>query len=221
MPLPAGGVPVTNVDAGADSAAQARLDLKNLIDQFNQLIQAFGGASGACDLDANALVPIARLPGVTISGATDQAFAAASVAFPATQVASADPNTLDDYEEGTWTPVLTFGGANVGASYSSQIGHYTKIGRLVVLVGTCTFSNKGTSVGQLFLQGLPYLCQYAVPASVFCQNISYSGSIISIAPVSSSYLKMHQIAEAGSVSNITDAQCSNASSVSVSMSYFV
>jgi hypothetical protein len=35
------------------------------------------------------------------------------ITFPATAVAASDANTLDDYEEGTWTPVVSFGGASV------------------------------------------------------------------------------------------------------------
>jgi hypothetical protein len=46
--------------------------------------------------------------------------------FPATQVASADPNTLDDYEEGTWTPTM-----NYATTYGTQTGKYVKIGNLV------------------------------------------------------------------------------------------
>ena len=62
--------------------------------------------------------------------------------FPATMVASADPNTLDDYEEGTWTPTLEFtdnlvyGADNndTGAlSVISAIGHYVKIGKSIYL----------------------------------------------------------------------------------------
>lgn len=48
------------------------------------------------------------------------------IAFPATQVPSSDPNTLDDYEEGTWVPSV---GGN--ATYTAQTGYYTKVGRLV------------------------------------------------------------------------------------------
>jgi len=48
------------------------------------------------------------------------------ITFPATQSASSNANTLDDYEEGTWTPTL--GGT---ATYSVQSGRYTKIGGLV------------------------------------------------------------------------------------------
>jgi len=51
---------------------------------------------------------------------------AGGITFPATQVASSDANTLDDYEEGTWTPSV--GGT---ATYTAQQATYTKIGRVV------------------------------------------------------------------------------------------
>jgi hypothetical protein len=57
--------------------------------------------------------------------------AAGQIKFPATQNASSNANTLDDYEEGTWTPTVagtTTAGSN---SYSIQFGKYTKIGRTV------------------------------------------------------------------------------------------
>jgi hypothetical protein len=58
-----------------------------------------------------------------------------SVLFPATQAASADANALDDYEEGTWTPDFTFATAgDLAKTFSTQLGSYTKIGRLVHLV---------------------------------------------------------------------------------------
>ena len=71
------------------------------------------------------------------------------ITFPATQSASADANTLDDYEEGTWTPNQGSGLTVVGTFSSS--GKYTKIGNLV----TVNFQVNGTtsiacsSVGQI------------------------------------------------------------------------
>jgi hypothetical protein len=53
------------------------------------------------------------------------------ITFPATQSASSDANTLDDYEEGTWTPNQGTGLTVVGAFNSSGI--YTKIGNLVTV----------------------------------------------------------------------------------------
>jgi hypothetical protein len=51
--------------------------------------------------------------------------------FPPTQIPSADPNTLDDYEEGTWTPNIVNTGYTY--TYSNQTGTYTKVGRKVTL----------------------------------------------------------------------------------------
>ena len=70
------------------------------------------------------------------------------ITFPATQSASANVNTLDDYEEGTWTPV--FGGTTTTPSvtYSGQWGSYTKIGNRVmyelVLLITAASGGSGT-----------------------------------------------------------------------------
>ena len=40
---------------------------------------------------------------------------------------------FDDYEEGTWTPGMAFGGGSSGITYSSRSGSYVKIGRFVYL----------------------------------------------------------------------------------------
>lgn len=50
------------------------------------------------------------------------------ITFPATAVGASDANTLDDYEEGTWTPS---DGSGAGLSFTSA-GTYTKTGRMVV-----------------------------------------------------------------------------------------
>ena len=72
------------------------------------------------------------------------------IAFPAIAVPSADPNTLDDYEEGTWTPSI--GG---DATYEIQQGLYTKIGRMAHITCALDINVKGTgSVG--IISGLPF-----------------------------------------------------------------
>lgn len=76
--------------------------------------------------------------------------------FPATQIASAGANTLDDYEEGTWTPAVAFGGASVGVTYTTQVGHYIKIGQFVTLWARIVLSSKGTSTGTATVTGFPF-----------------------------------------------------------------
>ena len=81
-----------------------------------------------------------------------------NVAFPASQSASANANTLDDYEEGTWTPVIAALSTQSpsGQSYSHQVGVYTKIGRMVHVSCKVDLTAKGTLSGFLILNGLPF-----------------------------------------------------------------
>jgi len=95
---------------------------------------------------------------LSIAGAlstTGALTASSGIAFPVTQYNSADANTLDDYEEGTWTPVAGASSGSIG-SYTSS-GVYTKVGRLVYLNGLITITNTGTATNQyVTFSGLPY-----------------------------------------------------------------
>lgn len=86
--------------------------------------------------------------------------------FPATQAASSGANTLDDYEEGTFTPSV---GGN--ATYTSQVGNYVKIGKWVFIQGVIIINVLGTG-STTTVSGLPFT--------------SRSGSQIGIANFSSS-----------------------------------
>jgi hypothetical protein len=80
------------------------------------------------------------------------------IAFPATQNASSDANTLDDYEEGTWTPFWSPATTNFGSiTYSGDTaGRYTKIGRLVYVQFFIQVSSYSGGSGYLRLQGFPF-----------------------------------------------------------------
>jgi hypothetical protein len=81
------------------------------------------------------------------------------IAFPATAVPSADPNTLDDYEEGTWTPTKSGFTEAGGGSYALS-GHYVKIGGTVFITGsincltTATIASPGGTTNAI--QGMPF-----------------------------------------------------------------
>jgi len=98
-------------------------------------------------------MPLTTVPGSMINGT---GFATMSgVTFPATQVPSADANTLDDYEEGTFNPTIN-GTSTVGtATYSTQVGRYTKIGRTVSIQIYITWSG-GTGTGNFNIANLPF-----------------------------------------------------------------
>ena len=95
--------------------------------------------------------------GVSTLGPLTQALNLGStgqVVFPATQNASANANTLDDYEEGTWTP--SYSGTGGGSTtHSVQTGTYTKIGNMVFFVGVLRAA-RGTLSGNIEILGLPF-----------------------------------------------------------------
>ena len=85
-------------------------------------------------------------------GGTAGSTSGAGITFPATQNASSNANTLDDYEEGAWTPSV---GGN--ATYSVQEGSYTKIGRMVYLNFDMRISTLGTGSAQYIIpSSLPF-----------------------------------------------------------------
>jgi hypothetical protein len=88
------------------------------------------------------------LQGATLSNGT-------GVAFPATQSASSDANTLDDYEEGTFSPTIYGSGTAGTVTYAAQTGVYTKIGRLVSFQIYVQWS-AGTGTGDLKVGNLPF-----------------------------------------------------------------
>ena len=111
-----------------------------------------------------------NLDQATISSAAVTAFSnvplltGGGLKFPPTQVASADPNTLDDYEEGTWTPNIINTGYTY--TYSNQTGTYTKVGRKVTLSWRVRVTARSGSAGG----GLP------VVALPFTPSASFTGS---------------------------------------------
>ena len=78
------------------------------------------------------------------------------IVFPATQISSADGNTLDDYEEGTWTPTLTYTGGNGNLSYVINDGTYIKIGKMVMFTCHLQFGETTASGYIDTINGLPF-----------------------------------------------------------------
>ena len=71
---------------------------------------------------------------------------------------TAAANQLDDYEEGTWTPLLKNNANNSEATMSMQIGWYTKVGNLVTVGGSLVWSSNGSNAngGYTVISGLPF-----------------------------------------------------------------
>jgi hypothetical protein len=87
------------------------------------------------------------------------------ITFPATASGSTNANTLDDYEEGTWTPTLNATGATF--AYDFQLGKYTKIGKTVILHGRITLNSSSGGSGATRVDGLPFTVSDAISGNNF------------------------------------------------------
>jgi hypothetical protein len=105
-----------------------------------------GNTSGTITLDAPAVAGTTTLTlpatsGTVVTKDTNGIISVNGVQFPATQSPSANANTLDDYEEGTWTP------ANATVALSTALGSYTKIGNTILLRGLVTYPVTASAAG--------------------------------------------------------------------------
>jgi hypothetical protein len=138
---------------------------------------------------------------------------------------TAQANALDDYEEGTWTMGVSFGGASVGVTTSANTGTYTKIGRQVTVNGFLQLTNKGSSTGNALITGMPFTAgntnsNYAA-ASIHFYSISFANQMFARVNKNSTDILLAESTEAGVWSEITDTNFANDSEVMVLATYFV
>jgi hypothetical protein len=158
-----------NTDTGGDNTRYAGIQFQIGSDLGTAAIQAYR-TNSASDYQtaltfltkgagAGATSPTERAR-ITSTGVLDLATGAGAVGqiqFPATQVASSNVNTLDDYEEGDWTPRLTGSSGGNYTPTSPNGGRYIKIGRMVWATATLAWSAQVTGYsGNLALSGLPF-----------------------------------------------------------------
>tara|TARA_R110000796_G_scaffold16675_3_gene51962 strand:+ start:5263 stop:7611 length:2349 start_codon:yes stop_codon:yes gene_type:complete len=74
-------------------------------------------------------------------------------------------NTLDDYEEGTFTPAYSAGGSST-ATYDTQYGNYTKVGNMVTVNIVLKANALGAMTGAVSITGLPFASDGFGSASV-------------------------------------------------------
>lgn len=146
-----------------------------------QTTTAGGTATAAITIDT---AQRSKFPTTIGVGGATPAASGAGITFPATASASSDANTLDDYEEGTWTPVIGGSSSDPTVGYQSQAGSYRKIGGLVMAQFFVATSSYSGGSGELQLHGLPFTtsstsgssCEFSVRATGFASNNSLLGT---------------------------------------------
>ena len=122
-------------------------------------------------------------------------YASGQIKFPATQLPSADVNTLDDYVEGSFVPTATMSTSGTVTITSSYIS-YSKIGRRVFISGRIYVNSVSSPLGFMTVAGFPYAAVagatgyngiscygYAMGSGASGLGGSYSGSDLTIGKI--------------------------------------
>jgi hypothetical protein len=141
---------------------------------------------------------------------------------------SATPGTgtselLNDYEEGTWTPGITFGGGSTGVTYTSTQGYYTKVGNVVTVSCYINMSNKGSSTGVARITALPFTCAnnaaaYAAP-SLFFANLTFTGQVNAYVNINDTTIDLFNTSVLGAASALTDTNFANNTGIIINLTY--
>jgi hypothetical protein len=163
------------------------------------ILNSSGGGSITLNEPTTASNFTQTLPAVTgtlvVSGTTPSLN---GITFPATQVASADANTLDDYEEGTWTPSIDSLTSGTGRATANYYAVYTKIGNVCQFQVFCYVSTIGSGgSGNTVIRGLPFTSASnagnaisSVSVSVFDSLNSSVTSLMAYVQDNSDYIMM-------------------------------
>jgi hypothetical protein len=131
----------------------------------------------------------------------------AGITFPAMQSASSDANTLDDYEEGSYTPTDSSGAS---LSFTNAYGYYTKVGRLVTYNFAVTYpstaSGSNAKISLPFTQSSGMNANASTGGFMFYVNTATISAIMPIIGSGNSSLDMYF---QSSMFNVTNADLSS------------
>ncbi len=200
------------------------------VDQITGVLPVVNGGTGVTTSTGTGSVVLSAAP--TLSGNVGlstgnivPATAAKGINFTAnTPAAGMTSQLLNWYEEGTWTPSITFGGAAVALTYDAQSGWYTRVGNLVTVQCIVFMSSKGSSTGNVQISGLPF----ATTANNFKRNGGYGFfdrvtpcQVLTDTSATTFTLSTLSSGPSSSSATLTDANFANNSYMSITFSYFV
>jgi hypothetical protein len=133
------------------------------------------------------------------------------------------------YTVTSWTPVITFGGASTGITYSQQQGSWTRMGNIFLLEAFMILTSKGTATGKMQITGLPI--SFPTATGEFAIGViragfqtglgGGTGSAMGISGVNgSSNLDVYQWSATG-ITDYTDANATNTSTYFISLTCIV
>jgi len=168
---------------------------------------------GAEAMRINASGNLQTIGTISVGSATPST-SGAGITFPATASASSDANTLDDYEEGTWTPTISSGGGTITTSSFSG-AKYTKIGNIVEATVNILLTTVGTASGSCDFT-LPFTSTNSTQIGGYGMETNVNGSMLKgLIPSSSTTVQIT------SYSNVSPFTFGNGANLAMNVVYQV
>ena len=141
---------------------------------------------------------------------------------------TAAANALDDYEEGSFTPVFT-GSSGSAGSYDTgeHEARYTKVGRLVTIHWKITLTNKGSWSGEVRFTGLPFTPAFTLngAGSIELLRVNYAGGSVgnvnAYVTASQTYWRPRYTHDNDQANMVQVSECVNNSAFGGTLSYIV
>ena len=132
---------------------------------------------------------------------------------------------FNDYEIGTWTCGISFGGGTTGITYQSgyTTGNYTKIGNICIVSCFIILTNKGSSVGSARITGLPYTvlntAQSYSSVNLRLVLVSFADCPMGYCEINATTVLLEESTNAGARSDLANTDFVNSSTVIFSAVY--
>ena len=138
---------------------------------------------------------------------------------------NSNPLSLDWYEEGAFTPSISFGGGSTGVTYVNRTASATRIGNRVFFTIYIKLSSKGSSTGILEIGTLPYAVntQYPSNYTISCGslNTGTGDSNIDATPALDENKIYVRKQTSGTAFTLTDSDVTDTSNFNITGSYQV
>jgi len=155
-----------------------------------------------------------------LTDTTGTAYFDGATCMEGSSIFSYSPKVPIDYQTGTFTPTLAFGGGSTGMTYNTQYGAYTKIGNLVHVEIIIILTAKGSSTGNAVISTLPFTTNsVGQTGAIYFEDVSYTGSVLVYLGGSATTINLVQLVEAGTSSAITHTNFANNAYINIVLSY--
>jgi hypothetical protein len=132
---------------------------------------------------------------------------------------------LGIYDEGLWTPILNFGGATTGITYSVQGGMYTRVGNRIFLCCRILLTSKGTATGKATITGAPFIasCMGTVNIGRYAYINLKTAAYSSIATIQTATdtIELQETGDNVAILDLDDTDFSNNSEIMFTLIYTV